>query len=65
MIVICLLCVHAVMKYNSFKERGARNALMLLSPEQKKIGVIAASAGFEFLLLFSEIHFWVIIASLR
>jgi threonine dehydratase len=29
----------------SFKERGARNALLLLSPEQKKRGVIAASAG--------------------
>lgn len=29
----------------SFKERGARNALMRLTPEQKKIGVIAASAG--------------------
>jgi threonine dehydratase len=29
----------------SFKERGARNALLLLSPEQKRAGVIAASAG--------------------
>ena len=29
----------------SFKERGARNALLLLSPEQRKRGVIAASAG--------------------
>jgi threonine dehydratase len=29
----------------SFKERGARNALMLLSPGQKTRGVIAASAG--------------------
>jgi len=29
----------------SFKERGARNALLQLSPEQKKCGVIAASAG--------------------
>ena len=29
----------------SFKERGARNALALLSAEQKKRGVIAASAG--------------------
>jgi len=29
----------------SFKERGARNALLLLPPEQKKRGVIAASAG--------------------
>jgi threonine dehydratase len=29
----------------SFKERGARNALAQLSPEQQKRGVIAASAG--------------------
>jgi threonine dehydratase len=29
----------------SFKERGARNALALLSSEQKRCGVIAASAG--------------------
>jgi len=29
----------------SFKERGARNALLLLPPEQKQRGVIAASAG--------------------
>jgi threonine dehydratase len=29
----------------SFKERGARNALMLLEPEKKRRGVIAASAG--------------------
>ncbi len=29
----------------SFKERGAHNALVQLSPEQKKKGVIAASAG--------------------
>ena len=29
----------------SFKERGARNALVQLSDEQKKKGVIAASAG--------------------
>src|SRR5213596_1803558 len=29
----------------SFKERGARNALLLLSPEERKRGVIAASAG--------------------
>lgn len=29
----------------SFKERGARNALLLLSDEQRKRGVIAASAG--------------------
>lgn len=29
----------------SFKERGARNALLLLTSEQKKLGVIAASAG--------------------
>jgi threonine dehydratase len=29
----------------SFKERGARNALMLLSSEDRKRGVVAASAG--------------------
>lgn len=29
----------------SFKERGARNALLLLSPDQRTKGVIAASAG--------------------
>jgi len=29
----------------SFKERGARNALLLLSPEQRARGIIAASAG--------------------
>merc|ERR1712051_454970 len=29
----------------SFKERGARNTLMMLEPEQKLAGVIAASAG--------------------
>ncbi len=29
----------------SFKERGARNALLQLSPGQRKRGVIAASAG--------------------
>src|SRR5437764_9357066 len=29
----------------SFKERGARNKLMLLSAEQKRGGVVAASAG--------------------
>jgi threonine dehydratase len=29
----------------SFKERGARNALVQLSPDQQKRGVIAASAG--------------------
>ena len=29
----------------SFKERGARNALLLLGPEEKRRGVIAASAG--------------------
>jgi len=29
----------------SFKERGARNALLMLTPEQRKRGVVAASAG--------------------
>jgi threonine dehydratase len=34
-----------VQRTGSFKERGARNALAQLSPEQQKRGVIAASAG--------------------
>jgi threonine dehydratase len=34
-----------VQRTGSFKERGARNALAQLSPDQKKRGVIAASAG--------------------
>ncbi len=29
----------------SFKERGARNKLLMLSPEEKRAGVVAASAG--------------------
>ena len=29
----------------SFKERGARNKLLVLTPEQRKSGVVAASAG--------------------
>ena len=32
-------------KTGSFKERGARNALLLLGPQQRSRGVIAASAG--------------------
>jgi len=34
-----------VHRTGSFKERGARNALLLLTPDQSKRGVIAASAG--------------------
>ena len=37
----------------SFKERGARNTLLSLSAEQKKIGVVAASAGEIYTLLIS------------
>ena len=41
--------IHCKLDYlqrtGSFKERGARNALLLLTPEQRKRGVIAASAG--------------------
>jgi threonine dehydratase len=41
--------IHCKLDYlqrtGSFKERGARNALLLLSPEQRRRGVIAASAG--------------------
>src|SRR5579859_2350292 len=29
----------------SFKDRGAANRLMLLSPEERKQGIVAASAG--------------------
>jgi threonine dehydratase len=35
----------SLQRTGSFKERGARNALLLLSAEQRKQGVIAASAG--------------------
>ena len=38
----------------SFKERGARNALMLLDDQQKRKGVIAASAGNHALALASH-----------
>ena len=41
--------IHCKLDYlqrtGSFKERGARNALLQLSPEQRERGVIAASAG--------------------
>jgi threonine dehydratase len=41
--------IHCKLDYlqrtGSFKERGARNALLLLTGEQRKRGVIAASAG--------------------
>ncbi len=46
---LCGCTVFAKLEYlhrtGSFKERGARNALMLLNDEQRKRGVIAASAG--------------------
>lgn len=46
---ICGCSVFAKKEYlqrtGSFKERGARNALMLLSQEEKERGVVAASAG--------------------
>ncbi|MGH7938660.1 MAG: threonine ammonia-lyase [Chthoniobacterales bacterium] len=41
--IYCKLDNHQ--RTGSFKERGAHNALSRLSPEQKKKGVIAASAG--------------------
>lgn len=41
--VLCKL--EYLQRTGSFKERGARNALMLLPEEQKQRGVIAASAG--------------------
>jgi threonine dehydratase len=43
MLMFCKL--EYLQRTGSFKERGARNALAQLSPEQKKRGVIAASAG--------------------
>ena len=41
--VFCKL--DSLQRTGSFKERGARNALLLLPEEQRKRGVIAASAG--------------------
>lgn len=41
---VYLKCDHSL-RTGSFKERGARNALMALSPEDRKSGVISASAG--------------------
>src|SRR3954451_1197453 len=35
----------SLQRTGSFKERGARNALLLLPPDQRVLGVIAASAG--------------------
>src|SRR5438105_2210307 len=41
-----ILCkLDNLQRTGSFKERGARNAFVQLSPDQKKRGVIAASAG--------------------
>ncbi len=41
-----ILCkLDNLQRTGSFKERGARNALSLLTPEQQERGVIAASAG--------------------
>lgn len=46
---ICGMPVYCKLDYlqrtGSFKERGARNALLLLTAEQRAAGVIAASAG--------------------
>jgi threonine dehydratase len=41
--IVCKL--DNLQRTGSFKERGARNALLRLTPAQKKRGVIAASAG--------------------
>lgn len=41
--IVCKL--DSFQRTGSFKERGARNALLRLAPEQRKRGVIAASAG--------------------
>jgi threonine dehydratase len=46
---LCNATVYCKLEYlqrtGSFKERGARNALLLLDPDQGKRGVITASAG--------------------
>ena len=43
---MCLFCkLENLQRTGSFKERGARNALLLLNAEQRARGVIAASAG--------------------
>lgn len=43
---LTIFCKHEELQHTgSFKERGARNALMQLPNEQQKRGVIAASAG--------------------
>ncbi len=46
---VCGCQVYCKLEYlqrtGSFKERGARNALLLLTPEQRRGGVVAASAG--------------------
>ena len=46
---LCRAEIYCKLEYlhrtGSFKERGARNALMLLSPEQQRRGAISASAG--------------------
>src|SRR5690349_9115687 len=41
--IFCKL--ESLQRTGSFKERGARNALLLLAPDQRRRGVIAASAG--------------------
>jgi threonine dehydratase len=46
---LCGMDVFCKLEYlqrtGSFKERGARNAMLLLTPEQRAAGVVAASAG--------------------
>lgn len=43
---MCIFCkLDNMQRTGSFKERGARNALLQLTPDQRKRGVIAASAG--------------------
>jgi len=46
---LCGMTIYCKLDYlqrtGSFKERGARNALMLLDARQRELGVIAASAG--------------------
>lgn len=41
----CKLIYVSTLVPNSFKERGARNTLLLLPPEERERGVISASLG--------------------
>lgn len=44
-IIRLIVTIALTFQMNSFKERGVRNTLIMLSDEQKKYGVIAATTG--------------------